>query len=875
MRRLWQIDRPLTRLHHAAASRPRWTVAAFAALAAASIALTTRLSPGSGIEVFFSVSDPSGTRMKRVMEDFSVADDLLVLAEIEGDQIAMDTDRAARLQAFAQRLASAVQADEAGRRLVGHVAWRPGDQARAFAQAHIVPNAALHMTDESWAELERRLTPAGMAQTIARSRRLLSGGSPVGAAAAGRIMRDPLRIHELVLDRVPATGPAASLWNDGPALIDPAARRILVRLSGARPAADLDFSGRLMSAARRLAERVNTDGLRLRFAGGYAVADHNHRMIRADMIGNVAVSGAMLAGLFLLVYRGLWTIARAFVPVAGGIVIGLGALATTTDTITPVVAAIGGILAGLGLDYTLHALSALDRSATSGRGAVRPARLTRGQIAPMLAAVATSAIGFAIVAMSGVEALRQFGWLATAGLTAIFLGSITLLPAMARGGGAAAGVFRPAARRLMDLPVEWCARRRRACGVMFTGIVVVCVGVIAWGWSGWKPFEDDLHSLHPQPSPPLEAQRLIVATFGAVAESWPIHVQAESPDDVLAACREVERRIMEQRGRAPLAIAGVIGPHQLLPDPVVLAERRRRLEAVSVDRVIADLATALRGAGFRPEAFREYEGHLRRMLRPGPGPTRADLAEYPDLHRQLLPRGEAANPDQALVWLRLEQPAQTRSEQEAMVEFLRSCLAGEERAAAVGQAVARQAIERLARRLAPIMLVVSLTGVMAWMLIQQRSVRAGIAAATPVGFALLALAAMMIALDQRLNLVNMIAMPMLVGVGVDYGIFTVAWARGGARARRAGHASAHAVTLCAATTLLGFGSLVTSHTPAIQSLGVTMLVGISACWAGCFLALIPMRSARAGDPGPGSRDDSPATGAARNTQDAIRYPLNP
>jgi predicted RND superfamily exporter protein len=99
----------------------------------------------------------------------------------------------------------------------------------------------------------------------------------------------------------------------------------------------------------------------------------------------------------------------------------------------------------------------------------------------------------------------------------------------------------------------------------------------------------------------------------------------------------------------------------------------------------------------------------------------------------------------------------------------------------------------------------------------------------------------------RQNMVNLIGMPLLIVMTVDYGIFLVSLARLGRRhggtpeALRVHVAScAQAVLVCAGTTLLGFGSLAFTSVPAVRSLGVVVCVGMVAALAGALFLLTPI-----------------------------------
>jgi predicted exporter len=75
---------------------------------------------------------------------------------------------------------------------------------------------------------------------------------------------------------------------------------------------------------------------------------------------------------------------------------------------------------------------------------------------------------------------------------------------------------------------------------------------------------------------------------------------------------------------------------------------------------------------------------------------------------------------------------------------------------------------------------------------------------------------------QPLQLFNVLALLLLLGMGIDYGIFLTEH-RGDARAWMA-------VCIGAASTWLSFGLLALSATPALRAFGLTLLLGIGLVW---------------------------------------------
>lgn len=94
----------------------------------------------------------------------------------------------------------------------------------------------------------------------------------------------------------------------------------------------------------------------------------------------------------------------------------------------------------------------------------------------------------------------------------------------------------------------------------------------------------------------------------------------------------------------------------------------------------------------------------------------------------------------------------------------------------------------------------------------------------PTAFASLITLAVLGWTAQPLQLFHVLALMLLLGVGVDYGIFMQE------HPSRRETAPWLAVGLSAANTLLSFGLLALSHTPALRAFGLTMLIGIALVW---------------------------------------------
>ncbi len=110
-------------------------------------------------------------------------------------------------------------------------------------------------------------------------------------------------------------------------------------------------------------------------------------------------------------------------------------------------------------------------------------------------------------------------------------------------------------------------------------------------------------------------------------------------------------------------------------------------------------------------------------------------------------------------------------------------------------------------------------------LISFRSIRMAVAVLAPVLSALSAMAIFSSVTGRELNMMHLLMGIMVIGLAVDYGIFTAC-----SHGNKKRSTSLHAISICAMSSLIGFGVLSFAHHPALNALGITVLIGIGAAW---------------------------------------------
>jgi predicted RND superfamily exporter protein len=93
--------------------------------------------------------------------------------------------------------------------------------------------------------------------------------------------------------------------------------------------------------------------------------------------------------------------------------------------------------------------------------------------------------------------------------------------------------------------------------------------------------------------------------------------------------------------------------------------------------------------------------------------------------------------------------------------------------------------------------------------------------------------------EIKMTVMNIMGLPMIIGIGVDDGVHIVhRWRiEGKGKITQVISSTGKAILLTSATTMLAFGSLVFSVWPGFASLGVAMFVGVGACFLSTVIVL--------------------------------------
>ncbi|HUF63154.1 MAG TPA: MMPL family transporter [Verrucomicrobiales bacterium] len=474
------------------------------------------------------------------------------------------------------------------------------------------------------------------------------------------------------------------------------------------------------------------------------------------------------------------------------------------------------ILIGLAVDY---GVVTYQESLTSGAAA--PA--LRRKIGPSVfwAAITTAAV-FSSLNLSILPGVRQLGSLVALGIligAAVMLGFF--LPAVAANPAAAAPPPSPA-------PGSPPPRRARSCRFLppVATAVLLGVAVLVLIVRDLPQFQRDFSVLRPRHSPAGETlahlqERLVPGGDGE--KQLPILVHADSEPGLLDALEAAEQWIHMQKQAGTIRSAWL--PAFLWPNQNQQEENRPAL--VRLARQRDRILQAFSEAGFEDEGHRLARIALESWDKSAAQPLPVAWPEGPAsqaLTRRLARRGPGDN-----LLLGIVEPAgpQTIPPQPQIPGVF---LTGWP---SLGPAVVPLIERDIVRVFLPIALV--LAAVLAAIFRNGREVLLAVAT---MAFSALLLLAAMAALHMDWNLMNLSAIPLLLGTGIDYVIHMIfALRRCGGDPQVIHSGIRRALVFCCLSTSAGFASLSLASNQGLSALGQVCSLGILASMLSAALLL--------------------------------------
>lgn len=684
-------------------------------------------------------------------------------------------------------------------------------QSRELAQdfARLARQIPDYLEEADRARFRQEASEDGIRGALERLRHRMHQPEGLFAAAAARA--DPLdwtgQTAKKVLSALTSFGYRAVPV--GQHLMDPERRHLLLVMQ--TPVTMTDAAGvrRLLA---HLASRAAAlpPGVEARLVCGHLHTAGNEAVIRRD----IRITGIAVTALFVLLFLGVYRDWRAMTIVLIPFLASVPAMALAAAVFRPfslMVVGFGSVIAGIAVDYGIHVY-------VTARGAERARNLRRIRRPVTLSALTTLCV-FVVFCFSSLPAYRQLGLFASFAIVIALAYAFWVLPPFIRGGAAST-----ASQPVEPLASGFTRSRASSWGITALAGALLVAGI--WLASRLR-LDTELSRLDGTPRATLEEEKRAMAIWGG-GETLSAILCVEAPDT--AAALRLNDRVYTALLAEGLAAAEIGSLSPIVPSDETRRLRRQAWAACWTD----ETARLFRERLEREAAALDF--------------SEAAFASFWELFDRwrLEPADHAVEPIGFLAPL-VDRFVHTQKGGSRVITFVPDeprCLAIAERLRQEIpslRVISRNAFSQsLSATLSHEILRLSLLAAALIALVTVVVIgRPGMAllAALPALAGMLWSGAVLVLLGLPMSVSSLIAGIIVLGLDIDYGICMVYAHRRGMR-----RDVFRAVTLSALTTVLGAGVLLLARHPALYSIGITLVSGVSVGYLFAWLLLPAMQT---------------------------------
>jgi len=564
---------------------------------------------------------------------------------------------------------------------------------------------------------------------------------------------------------------------------------------------------------------------------------------QAALVRDLIVSSALtllLVGLALVIYyRTLRAVPLLVLPLLTGVAITFALSRAVIHYLNPNTAFLGSIIVGNGINAGIILLARYfeERRRGSAVEIALPTALRTTWLATF-AASAAAAASYGTLGFVSFRGFNQFGFMGFFGMLLCWAATYALMPPLI----ALQERFWPlrAAAQSPRPPVGWVAGpfaqlvlKKSALPVALTAALAVGSVFAAWQFAQ-DPIQYDFRKLGSRSG---EQQG---------ASSWDKRVDAvlqsyQTPTvvltDSLAQAVAIDAAMQKEKvaGLGGGTIESVVSLRDFLPK-----DQPRKLELL---RQIFDILDKRPRARLPPEIRRLRE---RTRLEP------VSLSDVPERLTRAFVEKDGQRGRIVLVYPTLSTDAANGRAQMLHTQTVREAARKADPSARIaGQIVLMSDIVQAITSDGAFTAVLSFLAVALITLLVMRSVRDAAWVIGSLSLGVLWMAGAMTLLSLKFNFVNFAVLPITFGIGVDYAVNLYQRYRQAGSVEGALASSGGAVALCSVTTIIGYATLVMADNQAIQSFGLTAVIGEVTCLSAALFALpavLSLRNRRASMP---------------------------
>ncbi len=700
-------------------------------------------------------------------------------------------------------------------------------------------------------KLTQKLSDEGIYKQVLENKKILM--TPFGIAAKELVYVDPLGFRNLLESSltVPTRQRTIKLHSG---YYRTKGGNYIIFMKPEKPPQDVSFSKKLMAevdslekvALAELTKKIAglSNKIKVFYTGGYPIAVNDEAITKKDIKVTLLTSFLGVMILFGLSFRTLRIILLVGLPLAVSLLWTLGFASLTFERLSVLTCIFSCVLVGLGIDFAIHIINRYFAQDKINLPVPQRLQITFKESGMgILIGGITTTVAFLSIGISDFRGFSELGILTGIGILICLLSMFFLLPALLvnfTNGKNATGTVTIAGFGLKSL----LDRIQK-----YPQVVLLCMAVIVLPltMSGVRiNFDDNLKNFRPVDSNVLRLQDKITDWLGGSTAAILLITEGSTELEAMKTSASIYSALDEMQRSGQ--IAGIRSISRYIPAPsqqrVNLEFIRQHADSFDIKRIKKTFNQALAKNGFKIlDLYDAYFESLSRAVSENKLFLPSSLQDK-ELERVLkifvMPKGNSyktvtyISPNTDL-WSR----ADTARLKEMIVSKLEQSGITRRHYLLTGPNLLTGELKGLIIENLKSALWLAGLCILAVLLIYYRSFKLVFFAITPLLIGLASMAGIMTIFGLDFNFINLIVIPMIVGIGIDDGVhFTNTY-------RQSDHLNiaeemfqtGRAVVLSSLTTIVGFGSISLSHYPGLKSMGYVAIIGISACMIASIIVL--------------------------------------
>jgi len=278
--------------------------------------------------------------------------------------------------------------------------------------------------DKDLIEIDSRVSLENIQKLLPKIKQQLM--DPTGMFSVDRLTKDPFGLDEIILSKLSAfQAEASGIQISGSRIISQDGNHLLIMAAPSFPAVDTRQSAKLFAFLNQEKEKVTKafeDKIHIGFSGNHVATLDNSTIIQADvkraliaMTAGILVIGFFFFGRFLYVVL-------IFLPTLVSLTFASALLSFFTQGISAIALGCGAVLLGITVDFGIHILFSIDNAGTEKTDAII-SRLKQ----PIATGAATTMAAFGCLIFSSLPGQRQMGFFTITGILGAALFAIFVL----------------------------------------------------------------------------------------------------------------------------------------------------------------------------------------------------------------------------------------------------------------------------------------------------------------------------------------------------------------------------------------------------------------------------------------------------------------